>query len=72
MFFWVELPEGVDATALLPKAVALGMAFVPGFAFYAAEPRVNTLRLSFVTVSEVLIDRGVEMLARALGEFAFA
>jgi 2-aminoadipate transaminase len=66
MFFWVELPQGVDATALLPKAVELGMAFVPGFAFYAADARVNTLRLSFVTVSEELIERGVGMLARAL------
>ena len=32
MFFWVELPEGVDATAMLPQAVALGMAYVPGAA----------------------------------------
>ncbi len=67
MFFWVELPEGVDAAAVLPKAVALGMAFVPGFAFFAASPRLNTLRLSFVTVSEELIERGVGMLAQALG-----
>ena len=66
MFFWVELPAGVDATALLPKAVELGVAFVPGFAFYASEPRMNTLRLSFVTVSEELIDVGVGKLARAL------
>jgi 2-aminoadipate transaminase len=72
MFFWVELPPGVDATALLPRAVELGVAFVPGFAFYAADARLNTLRLSFVTVSEELIERGVGMLARALSEFAFA
>jgi 2-aminoadipate transaminase len=72
MFFWVELPQGVDATALLPKAVALGMAFVPGFAFFASSARLNTLRLSFVTVSEELIERGVELLAQALSEFAFA
>ena len=68
MFFWVELPEGVDATALLPKAVALGMAYVPGAAFYAAEPRSNTLRLSFVTVAAPLIERGVALLAQALKE----
>jgi 2-aminoadipate transaminase len=66
MFFWVELPQGVDARVLLPKAVELGVAFVPGFAFCAAEARVNTLRLSFVTVSEELIELGVGMLARAL------
>ena len=71
MFFWIELPEGVDATALLPKAVALGMAFVPGFAFFASAPRLNTLRLSFVTVSEELIDEGVRLLAQALSDVAF-
>jgi len=66
MFFWVELPEGVDAVALLPKAVELGMAYVPGAAFFAGEPKLNTLRLSFVTVAPDLIERGVAMLAQAL------
>ena len=66
MFFWVELPEGVDATALLPKAVALGMAYVPGAAFFAAAPKPNTLRLSFVTVAPAEIERGVALLAQAL------
>ena len=66
MFFWVELPEGVDAVALLPKAVELGMAYVPGAAFFATSPKLNTLRLSFVTVAPDLIERGVAMLAQAL------
>ena len=66
MFFWVELPEGVDATALLPKAVDLGMAYVPGAAFFASEPKMNTLRLSFVTGGPDVIERGVALLAKAL------
>ena len=66
MFFWLVLPEGVDATALLPEAVRLGMAFVPGAAFFASRARANTLRLSFVTVSPELIERGVALLAQAL------
>lgn len=66
MFFWVELPEGIDATALLPQAVALGMAYVPGAAFFADHARANTLRLSFVTVSPEQIDRGIRLLAQAL------
>lgn len=66
MFFWVELPEGVDAVALLPKAVELGMAYVPGAAFFAEAPRLNTLRLSFVTVAAPEIERGVKLLAQAL------
>jgi 2-aminoadipate transaminase len=70
MFFWVELPAGVDATALLPKAVAHGMAYVPGAAFYADHARANTLRLSFVTVPPAQIERGIQLLAQTLRESA--
>jgi 2-aminoadipate transaminase len=66
MFFWVELPNGLDAVALLPKAVEAGMAFVPGAPFYCHAPRLNTLRLSFVTVAPPLIDQGVAALGRVL------
>jgi 2-aminoadipate transaminase len=66
MFFWLELREGLDAMALLPKAVEAGMAFVPGAAFYAEAPRANTLRLSFVTVSAEKIEQGVAALASVL------
>lgn len=64
MFFWVELPEGLDTLALLPKAVEAGVAYVPGAAFYASAPRMNTLRLSFVTVSAERITQGVAALGR--------
>ena len=67
MFFWLELREGIDAMALLPRAVQAGMAYVPGAAFYAQAARANTLRLSFVTASPAQIAQGVEMLARVLG-----
>jgi 2-aminoadipate transaminase len=66
MFFWLELNDGIDAMALLPRAVEAGMAFVPGAAFYAAAPRANTLRLSFVTASPEKIEQGVAALARVL------
>jgi 2-aminoadipate transaminase len=66
MFFWVQLPAHVDAMALLPKAVELGMAFVPGEPFYAGAPAHNTLRLSFVTVDSARITQGVALLAQAL------
>lgn len=70
MFFWVQLPSGCDAAALLPKAVARGMAFVPGAAFFAAEAAAACLRLSFVTATPEQIDRGVRMLADTLKESA--
>jgi 2-aminoadipate transaminase len=70
MFFWLELPQHMDAIALLPKAVEAGMAFVPGAAFYAGAPRKNTLRLSFVTVPPQQIELGVAALARVLKDAA--
>jgi 2-aminoadipate transaminase len=66
MFFWVELPDGLDAVALLPRAVEAGMAYVPGAPFYCEAPRANTLRLSFVTVAPPLIEQGVAALGRVL------
>jgi 2-aminoadipate transaminase len=66
MFFWVELPSRLDAIALLPQAVEAGVAYVPGAAFYCAQPAQNTLRLSFVTVSPARIAQGIEQLAGVL------
>ena len=42
MFIWLSLPEGADATALLPLALARKVAYVPGTAFYAAGPAPRT------------------------------
>jgi len=66
MFFWIELPPALDAIALLPKAVDAGVAYVPGSAFYCADARADTLRLSFVTVSPERIAQGIEALAGVL------
>ena len=68
MFFWLRLPPGCDALALLPQAVAAGIAYVPGSAFYAHQPDARTLRLSFVTLTPDLIAEGVATLGRVLRE----
>jgi 2-aminoadipate transaminase len=72
MFLWARLPMGMDAIALLPKAVERGVAFVPGSAFYAGEPDARTLRLSFVTATVDQIATGVALLAAAIREHARA
>jgi 2-aminoadipate transaminase len=68
MFLWVRLPEGMNAIELLPEAVARNVAFVPGWAFYAEQPDVRTLRLSFVTSSVAQINTGIAALAAAIRE----
>jgi 2-aminoadipate transaminase len=62
MFIWVTLPQGIDTMALLDKAIAMNVAFVPGAPFFANEPQANTLRLSFVTVPPEKIEEGVARL----------
>jgi len=66
MFLWAQLPAGMDAVQLLPKAVDKGVAFVPGAAFYAAQPVQETLRLSFVTSTVDQIRTGVAALAQTI------
>ncbi|MFZ5547426.1 MAG: PLP-dependent aminotransferase family protein [Pseudomonadota bacterium] len=66
MFFWVRLPEGCHAMALLPKAVEAGVAYVPGEAFFAQAPDVRTMRLSFVTLTPDEIRTAVAALGGVL------
>ena len=68
MFLWARLPAGMDAIALLPKAVERGVAFVPGAPFYADTPDPRTLRLSFVTATPQQIATGIAALAATIRE----
>ena len=70
MFLWLRLPEGMNAQALLPAAVARNVAFVPGSPFYAGDADPHTLRLSFVTASSAQIDTAIAALAEAVREQA--
>jgi 2-aminoadipate transaminase len=68
MFVWLTLPEGLDASALLPRAVEHGVAYVPGHPFYADDPVSHTARLSFVTLDVEQIHEGLARLGRALSD----
>jgi 2-aminoadipate transaminase len=68
MFLWAQLPKGMDAVKLLPHAVDKNVAFVPGSAFYAANPVQEALRLSFVTSTVEQIQTGVAALAQTIRE----
>ncbi|MGY5763945.1 aminotransferase-like domain-containing protein [Brachybacterium sp. DNPG3] len=57
MFLWAALGEGWDAQAMLADAVDAGVAYLPGWSFFASDPDRSTMRLSFVTHSpEVIVD----------------
>ena len=65
MFVWVTLPETVDAAALLERALARGVAFVPGAEFHVDGGGRNTLRLNFTHVTPDRIREGMERLKTA-------
>src|SRR5690606_2829129 len=69
MFIWVKLPQNVDAQELLAKAIDRHAAFVPGAPFYVNDDfQRNTMRLSFVTVSEERIRQGIAILGQLIRE----
>jgi 2-aminoadipate transaminase len=68
MFVWLTLPDGCDASALLPGAVRAGVAYVPGAPFYADAPQASTARLSFVTLAPAQIAEALGRLRTALRE----
>ncbi|SMG54486.1 PLP-dependent aminotransferase family protein [Paenibacillus aquistagni] len=69
MFFWVELPEGLDAEALLKCSVQKGVAFVPGAPFFAQKPKRNTMRLNYSFAEPTIIHEGMNRLSEAVEEF---
>ncbi len=62
LFIWVELPEGINALTLLPKAVEHKVAYVPGTHFYTGGGHENTLRLNFSNSSIEQIHNGMKIL----------
>jgi len=61
-FSWLTLARG-DTVEMAKKAMAEGVAFVPGAPFYPDGSGSNTLRLSFSRVDDREIDEGVQRLA---------
>ncbi len=65
-FLWLTLPEGAEASALLPAARAAGVAFLPGARFSATGGMRSCLRLSFSYYDTQQLAAGARRLARVL------
>jgi len=68
LFVWATLPPYLDATAMLPRAVAKNVAYVPGEGFFADGTGKNCMRLNFSFVEAEKVRRGVEVLAEVVRE----
>ncbi len=70
LFFWARLTgargQVSNAADFAKRAIAEGVAFVPGAPFYAANPDASTFRLSFATADVTKIEEGMARLGKAL------
>jgi 2-aminoadipate transaminase len=65
-YVWLTLPPGIDAKAMLPRAVTARVAYVPGTAFFADGFGSSSMRLSFCYPTPERIREGVRRLAGVL------
>ncbi|HEV7372846.1 PLP-dependent aminotransferase family protein [Arenibaculum sp.] len=69
MFVWVELPDGLDGTALLERSIREArVAFVPGAAFFPDRSGKNTIRLSFSVNRPERIREGIRRLGALVSD----
>jgi 2-aminoadipate transaminase len=62
-YSWLTLPEGLDATAMAPRAIANLVAYVPGTGFYVDGQGRRNMRLSYCYPEPDRIREGVRRLA---------
>ena len=70
LFFWANLTgkNGAvkDGNAFAKSAIEKGVAFVPGAPFFANDPDLSSIRLSFATADVAKIEEGIARLGQAL------
>ena len=68
LFLWLRLPERIDTTALLARAVEHKVVFVPGAPFLVDGRGRNCLRLTFASLTPERIHQGIRSLAQVVRE----
>ncbi len=65
-FIWLRLPDGADAAALLPRAVAAGVGYAPGQRFHLDGGGKRFLRLAFGLYAQAELTEAARRLATVL------
>jgi len=68
LFIWATLPDYIDTSDLLAKALRADVAFVPGQAAYVDGRGRHSMRLNFSGVSEDEIREGVRRIGEVIAE----
>lgn len=64
LFIWLHLPEEYDTMEIFSKAKRVGVAYIPGSAFYIDDRKSSNLRLSFCLPTEEQIEEGIRRLGK--------
>ena len=67
-YIWLQLPEGIDSTDILMKAIDKGVVFVSGKTFDPHGKANNNIRLSYCNTSVEKINKGIPLVASAIEE----
>jgi 2-aminoadipate transaminase len=68
LFIWLTLPDYIDTTDLLARALEQHVAFVPGRAAFVDGRGGSSMRLNFSGVSEEQIREGIRRLGEVVRE----
>lgn len=63
LFVWATLPDGLHSKAMMPRAIAARVAYVPGTGFYADGSGSQNMRLNFSFSTPERLREGVRRLA---------
>jgi len=71
LFFWLQLKQAIDTRPLLQTALAQGVAFMPGEAFYpsSSDPQIGTIRLNFSHANPDAMKTGLDKLSHIFESF---
>jgi DNA-binding transcriptional MocR family regulator len=67
-YIWLQLPEQISSTEIFKESVKNGVVFVTGRTFDPESIKDDRLRLSFSNMPKDSIERGVEILAKAVNK----
>jgi 2-aminoadipate transaminase len=68
LFVWATLPDYIDTTDLLAKALREDVAFVPGRAAYVDGRGASSMRLNFSASGEEELEEGVRRIGQVVSE----
>ncbi len=68
LFVWATMPDAINTEDLLARALAKGVAFVPGTSAYVDGRGIHSMRLNFSGVPEDRIIEGIRRIGEAASE----